>query len=115
MTTKQRSRPNQQMGSLKTAIALGSLAATFLGTRLLALQAQAPAATTAQDPIVITVPVSLPTSGQSVTNVNGRAATQLSDGSLGLPPIPQAITPQIQTAPPGARGVAPITRTRSSK
>ncbi|GAB4273909.1 MAG: hypothetical protein Kow0080_21860 [Candidatus Promineifilaceae bacterium] len=115
MTTKQRSRPNQQMGSLKSAIALGSLAATFLGTRLLALQAQEPAAAVAQDPIVITVPVSLPTNGQNVMNVNGRTATQLSDVSLGLPPIPQAITPQIQTAPPSTRGVAPITRTRSSK
>jgi len=114
MTTKNRPQRGQQFGSLKIAVATGSLAAVLLGTQLLARQDSAATAVAAQDTVVINVPANVPTTLQ--TGPASAPTTSLSQRqvNLNLQPIPQAAVPQIRTAPAVVR-VAPLTQTRSSR
>ncbi len=119
MTNRSNSRPGQQLGALKLAVAGGSLAAALLGTQLVARQEMANTAVSAPEPIVITVPIHSPAAqpaavggGTAVnTTASGGQTTQL---SLNLPPIPQAAVPQIN-APSAPVQAAPITQTQSSR
>ncbi len=129
MTTSKRPRPNRQMGMLKLAVAAGSLAASLLGTRLLAQQDEMLSIDSVQavspDPIIINVPISVPSSGVSENVVvsepapapianNNTSTEQVL--SLNLAPIPQAVSPQIQAAPPPAAvSVQPVASSTSSK
>ena len=113
MTRKARS--GQRMGILKAAVAVGSLAAAFMGTQLLAAQNTAEleqATAVTPEPIVINVPITLPTQpppaivpaeGQAaaVNPTASGAAPQVGSGlNLNLEPIPQAVAPQIISPPP---------------
>ena len=135
--TSRKSRPGQQMGILKAAVAAGSLAAAFMGTQLLAAQSGAEleqATAVTPEPIVINVPITLPTQppppvvpaeGQpaAVNPAGGGAAPQIGSGLvLNLEPIPQAVSPQIISPPPrpaappaSAPAPRPVTQTKSSK
>ncbi|VAW42290.1 hypothetical protein MNBD_CHLOROFLEXI01-828, partial [hydrothermal vent metagenome] len=112
MTTRKKSRPNRQLGILKLAVAAGSLAASLLGTRLLAKQedvvVQSNDTAVSTEPIVINVPIVLPSNKireQNVVNgsssgLNSTSAPVRQELSLDLPAIPQAVSPQIQAMPP---------------
>ena len=133
--TNRKSRPGQQMGILKVAVAAGSLAAAFVGTQLLTAQdaaKQLQATAVSPEPIIITVPITLPTlppsavvlaEGQAANPLGGGAAPQVGSGvSLNLAPIPQAVSPQIISPPPrpaaqpaAAPAQPPVTQTKSSK
>ncbi|MCP4418155.1 MAG: hypothetical protein GY805_16150 [Chloroflexi bacterium] len=119
MTTNNRSRrSNRQMGLLKTAMVAGSLAASLLGTRLLAQQDAAQQTAVSNEPIAITVPITLPTAVESVSvpSATDSNTATIQGLSLDLSPIPQAVSPQIKTAPPPAAvSVVPVTTTTSSK
>ncbi|MBP6473508.1 MAG: hypothetical protein KA773_23910 [Chloroflexi bacterium] len=121
MTNRSNSRPGQQLGALKLAVAGGSLAAALLGTQLVARQEMANTAVSAPEPIVITVPIHLPAGqqaavggGTAVNTTNGSSSGQTAQLSLNLPPIPQAAVPQIN-APSAPVQAAPITQTQSSR
>ena len=127
MTTK-KARPNRQMGILKLAVAAGSLAASLLGTRLVAMQDSDAAlqnkTAVFTEPIVVNVPITLPTRQFTEEAVVNRVSPAPNNNivpagqglSLDLPPIPQAVSPQIQAAPPPAAvSVQPVTSSRSSK
>ena len=127
------------MGILKAAVAAGSLAAAFLGTQLLAAQSGAEleqATAVTPEPIVINVPITLPSQPSSaVVPAEGQAAAvnpagggaaaapQVGSGlALNLEPIPQAVAPQIISPPPrpaapaaAAPAPRPVTQTKSSK
>ncbi|HRQ36538.1 MAG TPA: hypothetical protein PLD25_01310 [Chloroflexota bacterium] len=118
MTTRKTTRKapgKQQYGWLKAALVTGSLAATFLGTRLLAIEdARATAVPAAYPtPIVITVPIqAMPQSSAPAASIPAAAnsAPQANGGQivLDLPPIPQVVSPVLQ--PP-----APVASSRSSQ
>ncbi len=129
--TKRKARPGQQTGILKAAVAAGSLAAALLGTQLLATQASAEAETATAatpEPIVINVPITLPTQPPAIAPAaqpqaaanpaGGGAAFQAGSGlNLNLEPIPQAVAPQIISPPPRPAVAAPrpVAQTKSSK
>lgn len=92
MTTRKKSRPNRQLGILKLAVAAGSLAASLLGTRLLAKQEDV--VVQSNDTAVSVEPIVLPSS-----KISAPVRQEL---SLDLPAIPQAVSPQIQAMPPVA-------------
>lgn len=113
MTMTKKGQKKQQYGWLKATLLTGSMAATLLGTRLLAAQdRQAAAAALAKpDPIVITVPVQVP---GLVTGAPATASSTLSSSGqllLDLPPIPQAVSPALNPAAP----VRPVARSQSSR
>ncbi|MCP5098520.1 MAG: hypothetical protein GY943_23465 [Chloroflexi bacterium] len=111
MTTKNRKRPNRQMGLLKWAMAVGSLAASLLGTRILAQQELAPQTAVSPTPIVINVPLNMPTT----LPMEPQTASPNSF-TLDLAPIPEAVSPQIKAAPPPQIiQVAPVAQSQSSK
>ncbi|MCA9874269.1 MAG: hypothetical protein H6659_18245 [Ardenticatenaceae bacterium] len=116
MTTKNQRRRGQQFGSLKVAVAAGSLAAALMGTQLLARQDAAAATAVAQpDTLTINVPSDMPTTlqtNQAAPAVN--STTPQRQVTLNLQPIPQATVPQIRSAPSIVR-MAPLTQTRSSR
>lgn len=107
MTTKKTGN-KQQYGWLKAAAATGSLAATFLGARLLAAQdARATAVPPNPTPIVITVPIqALPVTSAAapISSAPAAAASNTNSGQLllDLPPIPQVVAPALQPPPPVA-------------
>ncbi|NKQ35645.1 MAG: hypothetical protein HF973_08530 [Chloroflexi bacterium] len=137
MTRK--ARPGQQTGILKAAVAAGSLAAALLGTQLLAAQSGAEleqATAVTPEPIIINVPITLPTQpppavvpaqtqaqAAAVNSVSSAAVPQIGSGlNLNLAPIPQAVSPQIISPPPrpaapapAAPAPPPVTQTKSSK
>ncbi len=96
-TTTKPGRPDYSLGFLKTILVVGTIAATFLGTRLLGQQAIPD-----NEPVTVVVPADSPQGEYALppTYTNPGRTTQIE-----LQPIPQAITPRI----------APITRTRSSR
>lgn len=109
-------RPKDSHLILKGALVAGSLAASLLGTRLLAQKDAAAqnAATILPTPIVVTVYVPVPAPSNQPHNpapasVQGQpvAPSNLNPNQLlsNLAPIPQAISPVIQ----------PVARTQSSK
>lgn len=112
MTTNRKSRSGQQFGSLKIAVAAGSLAAALLGTQVLARQDTAVDTAAQPEALVINVPISMPTSLQTEqpSPTGGAGQKQI---TLDLAPIPQAVVPKIQAAP--VVRMAPITQTQSSR
>ncbi len=103
MTTKKRSRSSRQMGTLKFAVAAGSLAASLLGARLLAQQDEGLQTAVSAEPIVINVPISASSSGfPEAVLINPSTGNEV---SLDLAPITEAVSPQI----------LPIASSRSSK
>ena len=96
MTTKQqKKRPNQQLGTLKTMLVVGSMAATLAGTRLLAMQAVPTTTADPSAPVAVVVPSTQTQVQQNYAmpptlNGSGRSTT------VQLQPIPQAVTPNIQ-------------------
>ncbi len=96
-TTTKPGRPDYSLGFLKTILVVGTIAATFLGTRLLGQQA-----IPNNEPVTVVVPAESSQEQYALppTYTNAGRSTQIE-----LQPIPQAITPRI----------APITRTRSSQ
>jgi len=114
MTTKNRPQRGQQFGSLKIAVATGSLAAALLGTQLLARQDVAATAVAPQDTMVLNVPANMPTTLQTSPAVASATGLSQRQVTLNLQPIPQAAVPQIRSAPAVVR-VAPLTQTRSSR
>ncbi|MBL1129273.1 MAG: hypothetical protein D8M54_12295 [Chloroflexi bacterium] len=115
MTTRKTGN-KQQYGWLKAAVATGSLAATFLGARLLAAEdARATAVPLAPTPIVITVPMQAfpATSAAAPSSSAPAAAASSANGGqllLDLPPIPQVVAPALQPPPP-----PPVANSRSSQ
>ena len=107
MTTKKRARPNRQMGALKVAIAAGSLAASLLGTNLLAKEANVVQTAVSTNPIIIDVPISFSSNGNAEIVVTHPSAGQ--GISLDLAPIPQAVPAQ------EAILAQPVTSSKSSK
>lgn len=126
-------RMGQQTRLLKTAVAVGSVAAAVLGTQLLAAQ-DAAETTVSQpaEPMVIEVPITLPTQPARQPNLPSAGVSQpanpgsaptsssapVGSVNLNLPPVPQAITPQINPAPPrqsAQPAPPPVTQTKSSK
>lgn len=96
MTTKNR-RSGQQLGSVKVLVVAGGIAASLIGTRLLASNdAQVTAVPTTQPTTIIVNPPA----AQTTNSTTGSGSVRLD-----LPPIPQAISPAVQ----------PITRSRSSR
>lgn len=91
-TTKNR-RAGQQLGLVRAMVIVGSVAASLVGTRLLAVNdAQETAVATPQPAaIIIEPPAAAPARNEALL--------------IELPPIPQAISPAVQ----------PVTRTRSSR
>ncbi len=100
-------RSQQQWGGLKAALIVGSLAATLAGMRMLALQEPVETSTSTgsvpvsiQEPTVVIVPAA---SSSLPLPPNGARGVQ-----VGLAPIPEAVTPNIQP-------VQPVARARSSR
>lgn len=116
MTTRNKSHRGQQFGSLKIAVATGSLAAALLGTQLLARQdAAAATAVSQQETLTIQVPADMPTTlNTSPAGLSGSGVSNQRQVTLDLQPIPQAAVPQINAAPSVVR-MAPLTQTRSSR
>lgn len=130
-----RARSGQHTGVLKAAVVMGSVAATFWGTQLLAAQDAAQVVDTPPEPIVLNVPIALPTSQSApatavsnipadipAVNLNQVPSPAVGGVSLNLLPIPQAVTPHISqpsprpAAPPvSAPAPRPVTQTKSSK
>lgn len=110
MTTRQ-GRKKQQYSWLKATLFTGSIAATLLGTRLLAAQDQQAtvAALAKPDPIVITVPIQASGVIAGAPAAAGSAVSGSGQLLFDLPPIPQAVSPTLQPA------VRPIARSQSSR
>lgn len=105
MTTKRSRRPDQQWGTLKAMLVVGSMAATLAGTRLLALQEPVvETAVVTPEPVVVVVPAAATSSLPMPPNWD--AANR--GAQVELAPIPQAVTPDI-------RPVQPVARSRSSR
>jgi hypothetical protein len=99
MTTNRKGRANQQTGTLKTFLVVGSLVATLAGTRLLAAQDTAVPQTAV--PTTQTITVVVPASNSSTLPLPPTdRGTQIE-----LKQIPQVVQPQIQ----------PVARARSSQ
>lgn len=110
-TTMTNPRPKESHLLLKGAMVVGSLAASLLGTRLLA-QREAATAAQAVDPTPIFVTVYLPApTAVPVSAANQAAPANHASSAAAQPvlsnlaPIPQAITPVIR----------PVAHTKSSK
>ncbi len=101
--TKRKARPGQGMGLLKGFLAVGAVAATLLGTRLLTgIDGSGKTAVSVPNPETITKTV----------NQQVPPEKMALDGDfivIDLAPVPQAVTPNIQPIL-----IQPVTRTRTS-
>lgn len=88
-----RHRPTQQLGKLKAALLVGSIAAAVLGTNLVARK------DAVLNPPAIVVPAGASQGEARTDAVNAPA-------KLSLPPVPQVLAP---------RAFQPVTRSRSSR
>jgi hypothetical protein len=96
--TKHRPRANQQIGTLRALILTGSVIATLVGTRLLALQETA--RPESHDSGTESVTIAVPAESSSIS-----LPTIIRGAQIELKPIPQVVRPQLN----------PIARTRSSR
>jgi hypothetical protein len=118
MMTNRRNSKNQDTGLLKTLLVVGSVAATLVGTRMVAVQdtiAQASATTAVPAPEQIIIIESAPVTPLPMPPTSGGSGQTI---VLDLAPIPQAVSPQINPVKvqqvQQVQQTQPVAKTKSS-
>ncbi len=91
--TKRGNPKNQDMGILKTMLVVGSVAATLVGTRMVA--GKDAVVVTAPEPEQIIIIQSAPVTPLPMPPTSGGSGSSAQTIVLDLAPIPQAVTPHI--------------------